>query len=231
MMRELAQPCIKITSERVSDRPLRRNPLVSLFGGRAAEPVLGVAESKFGGIPYCDPDESWDDNKFLMQIDLARATAVLPPHAPKLEGLLRIDIGPRDRVRWFREVDPSRVVSARPQCVAAYEARLRFALGWTIPEGDELDQLWPLTEPCWYEYERFFPSGYNDDGENEYHRMMGFRSTGLEGDIGNREQLLRICADDPADFHWGTNWLYVLVPRDELRVRDLQRATLCIANS
>ena len=65
MMRELAQPCIKITSERVSDRPLRRNPLVSLFGGRAAEPVLGVAESKFGGMPYCDPDESWDDAHYL----------------------------------------------------------------------------------------------------------------------------------------------------------------------
>ena len=239
MMRELAQPCIKITSERVSDRPLRRNPLVSLFGGRAAEPVLGVAESKFGGIPYCDPDESWDDAHFLGQIDLGAATALLPPHVPKLKGLLRLDVRERLSTRWFPEIDRERSVTARPRSSGDFEARLRFELGWTIPEGDALEMLWPRHDAPYYEYDGFFPPGYNDDA-NESHRLLGHRSAGLDEaysepmphglEVADCDFLLRLQLDVAAGFDWGTNWQHVIVPRDDLRRGDLSRAAVCSAN-
>lgn len=239
MMRELAQPCIKITSERVSDRPLRRNPLVSLFGGKAAEPVLGVTESKFGGIPYCDPDESWDDARFLGQIDLEAATALLPAHVPRLKGLLRLDMRPQLSARWFPEVDRTRSVVARPRSHCEFEARLCFELGWTIPEGDALEMLWPRGDTPYYEYDAFFPLGYNDDAD-ESHRLLGHRSSGLEDpyweskpqglEVADCDFLLRLQLDDAARFDWGSNWQYVVVPRDDLRRGDLSRAAVCSAN-
>ena len=204
MMRELARPCIKITSERVSDRPLRRNPLVSLFGGKAAEPLLGVTESKFGGIPYCDPDEGWDDARFIGQIDLEEATALLPPHVPRLKGLLRLDAREQLTARWFPEIDRERAVAARPRSYGDFEAKLRFELGWTIPEGNALDMLWPQPD-AWYEYDAFFPAGYNDETA-ESHRLLGHRSSGLdyEDEVADCDFLLRLDFDGPARFHWGS---------------------------
>lgn len=103
-LRDAARPCVAITSTRVGTAPLRRDPILGLFGMRAAEPVLGPLESKFGGVPYCEEEEPWDRHRFLGQIDLARATALLPAGAPELRGLLRLDFGGelwKWRVRWF----------------------------------------------------------------------------------------------------------------------------------
>ena len=88
---------------------------------------------------------------FLGQIDLARATAVLPDDAVRLTGLLRIDFGPGPkaptetalsdvlRVRWFREPALARARPVALECVAVWETRLEFALSWTLPEGNALD--------------------------------------------------------------------------------------------
>jgi hypothetical protein len=249
MMAAYVRPCVAITAERVAKAPLRRNALASMFGARPAEPVLGVVESKFGGVPYADADEDWTDYAFLGQIDLSAATAVLPPDAPKLRGLLRIDLAARRsfvdalRVRWFRHPLPEHRVDVVPRSVGEWETRLAFACAWSLPQGDGLEAIWPLREPKWFDYEQFYPTDYNTDGGNEYHRLLGHRATGLDehygftpppgcsDDIADYESLLRITFDSAAGFSWGTNWLYLLVPCEDLARGEPDRVVCTGANS
>jgi hypothetical protein len=245
----VAKPCVAITALRVSDAPLHRGPVRKLLGARTAVPVLGPTASKFGGIPYCETVEDWSHHAFLGQIDLAEATAVLPQDGVKLRGLLRIDNKPASswteamRVRWFAEPSARRAITAVPPSVGKWETRLAFKLSWTIPEGKSLEALWPLKEPKWYDYEAFFPTGYNADGFDEFHRMLGHKSSGLDehyginpprdftDDIDAYECLLRLTFDNNAGFGWGTNWIYLLVPREDLKRGDLSRITVTGANS
>lgn len=243
------RPCVAITAQRVSGKPLRRNPLARLFGAPATAPVLGVMESKFGGTPYCEVEEDWNQHTFLGQIDLARATTVLPPDTVRLTGLLRLDLrsgagfSEALRVRWFPRPQPDRAVAATPESVGKWEARLAFALAWTLPEGAALDALWPLPEHPWYQYNQFDPPGYNGDGFDQFHRMLGHKSGGLDehhgfrpppgctDDIAAYECLLRLTFDGAAGFSWGTNWIYLLVPREDLAGGDLSRVVVTGANS
>jgi hypothetical protein len=243
------RPCVAMTAHRVSRAPLRRSPVTRLFGAREAEPVLGVMESKLGGTPYCETDDDWTRHVFLGQIDLAQATAVLPADAVRLTGMLRIDLcsgasfTEAVRVRWFRQPSTTRAIAATPTSVGNWEARLDFKLVWTLPEGDALEAIWPLRNPPWSEYERFFPTGYNADGFDEFHRMLGHRSSGLDDhhgfspppgcsdDIASYECLLRMTCDNAAGIDWGTNWLYLLVPREDLACADLSRIVATAANS
>jgi hypothetical protein len=240
------RPCVAVTAERVSAAPLRRSALRRLFGAREASPVLGVMESKFGGLPYCEEIEDWEHHSFLGQIDLDRATGVFPDGTPKLSGLLRFDVAFDERllrVRWFREPSPDRAIAAAPRSVGNWETRLRFGLTWTLPEGSELEALWPLREPAWFEYDAFYPPGYNTDDRDDFHRLLGHKSSGLDEPsnfkpvrgapqaIADYEQLLCITYDNTADFGWGTNWLYLLVPREDLARGDLSRIVVTGANS
>lgn len=251
MMSAHVRPCVKVTAQRVSSYPLRRNPLFRLLGANTAEPRLDVTESKFGGIPYSESGENWEGHHFLGQIDLAEATAVLPPNSTKLRGLLRIDQAVSIamdllRVRWFPEVDPTQARAPTVPAVSsvgAWETRLRFELGWTLPEGALLEKLWPLSEPAWFEYDVFYPDGYNADGFDGFHRMLGHKPCGLDEhygftppaggteDIAEYENLLRITFDNEAGFHWGTNWVYLIVPRRDLHRGDLTRVVVTGANS
>jgi hypothetical protein len=243
------RPCVAVTSRRVSEKPLRRGPLARMFGARDGAPVLGPLESKFGGLPYCEQPEDWKDRRFLGQIDLARATSVLPPTAPRLAGLLRLDL-PRDaavtealRVKWFRAPSANSAVPASAEPVGRWEAQLEFTLSWTLPEGNALEALWPLRERPWYEYTRFFPEGYNEDGSDEFHRLLGNKSGGLDEpygftappgcgqNIAAYECLLRLTFDNAAGFGWGTNWIYLLVPAEDLARGDLSRIVVTGANS
>jgi hypothetical protein len=119
--------------------------------------VLGVMESKLGGLPYCEGIEDWKQHGFLEQIDLHRATAVLPEGAPKLSGLLSFDAAFDERllrVRWFLEPSADRAIARRPR-----------------------EALWPLREPAWFGYEAFYPSGYNMDDRDDFHRLLGHKSS------------------------------------------------------
>ncbi len=243
------RPCVAITARRVSEKPLRRSALARMFGARESAPVLGPLESKFGGVPYCEEPEDWKEHRFLGQIDLAQATSVLPPTAPRLTGLLRIDL-PKDfsasealRVRWFQAPSAQRAVPAHAEPVGHWETQLEFKLSWTLPEGNALESLWPLREPPWFEYDQFFPDGYNADGFDEFHRMLGHKNGGLDEhygftappgcseDIAAYECLLRLTYDNAAGFAWGTNWVYVLVPAEDLARGDLGRLVVTGANS
>ena len=243
------RPCVAVTSRRVSEKPLRRSALARVFGARESSPVLGPLESKFGGTPYCEQPEDWKDHSFLGQIDLAQATSVLPPTAARLTGLLRLDL-PKDiaatealRVRWFRAPSAQRAVPTQAEPVGRWETRLEFNLSWTLPERNALEPLWPLREPPWFEYDRFFPEGYNADAFDGFHRLLGHKSSGLDEhygltappgcseDIAAYECLLRLTFDNVADFGWGTNWIYVLVPAEDLARSDLGRLVVTGANS
>ena len=234
------RPCIAVTAERVGPAPLRPGVLASLFGKKGAAPVLPVTASKFGGTPYAVADEDWAGRRFIGQIDLAEATAVLPPGAPRLTGLLRLDIGTEGatgfRVRWFPSPSPERVVAVSVESIGAWETRLKFALQWSLPQGERLEAIWPDPEAAWYDHGDWCPEGFNTDGFDEYHRLLGHLSSGvdepyeLEGPEGY-EQLLRLTYDNEADFAWGTNWVYVLVPEADLPRADLSRIVVTSANS
>lgn len=242
------RPCIAVTARRVSESPMYRSWLTRMFGARASAPVLGPLESKFGGVPYCEEAEDWKDHRFLGQIDLAQATSVLPPTAPRLTGLLRIDLPHRGpftalRVKWFRTPSAQRAVPVHADSVGRWETRLEFKLSWTLPEGNALESLWPGRETRWFEYERFYPEGFNaDDFDDHFHRMLGHKSEGLDDhhgftappgcseDIAEYECLLRLTYDNAAGFAWGTNSVYVLVPAEDLARGDLGRLVVTRAN-
>ncbi len=245
-----ARPCVAITSKRVASWPLRGSLLTRALGARTAAPTLDRLASKFGGLPYAEADERWEGWRFLGQIDLEEASAVLRADAVKLRGLLRLDLGDgvlgsnsvvNVRARWFPQPSAERAVDVQPASVGGWETRLEFALAWTLPAGDALNALWPLQAWAWLDYTTFDPDGYNGDGHNEFHRLLGHRTVSpqelsvvmpmLPGEtLSDLEPLLRLTFDNQAGFSWGTNWLYLLVSRDELARGDLSRVVVAHAN-
>jgi hypothetical protein len=141
------------------------------------------------------------------------------------------------RARWFKEPSAERAVAApTAESIARWETRLVFTLGWTLPAGLALEALWPVKDIKWYEYEAFDPPGYNGDGFDEFHRFLGHKSSGLDEpytpeDFSEHELLWRITFDNEAGFAWGTNWIYLLVPRADLARGDLSRVIFTGANS
>jgi hypothetical protein len=103
--------------------------------------------------------------------------------------------------------------------------------------------VWPLQGPNAFDYEAFEPPGYNADGNDDFHRMLGHKNCGLDehygfepplgctDDIEDYELLLRLTYDNTAGFHWGTNWMYLLVPTEDLSRGDLDRIVVTGANS
>jgi len=239
------RPCIAVTASRVSANPLRRSILAKMVGLKESAPILPPTASKFGGIPYSEEDEDWGKTRFLGQIDLAEATAILPAGEQRLRGLLRVDIPAEQmaRVRWFTEPSLRRACPVSCESKGSWEARLQFALSWTLPEGNAFDALWPLEKLSWLDYNRVEPRGFNEDGFDEFHRMLGHKSGGLEehydftpapgcsSNIDDYECLWRITYDNESGFAWGTNWVYVIVPREDLQRGDLSRVTVTGANS
>lgn len=83
-----------------------------------------------------------------------------------------------------------------------------------------------------------------DDGRSrsELHRLFGHLSEALEEHYGfeappgrpssieHYEQVWRITHDPAADFHWGTNWVYVLIHKEDLRDGRLDKAVVTGAN-
>jgi hypothetical protein len=244
ILRSQARPCVAIRSERVSDAPLHRNAIARLFGKPVASPVLGPTASKFGGTPYCEEEEDWEGYRFLGQIDLAEATAVLRAES-RLRGLLRLDVNSAPvneslRLRWFESPAPARAVAASVESLGSWETRLSFSLSWMIPEGAALDALWPLEVRHWSDYDEFFPSGYNEDGDAEFHCLLGHKSSGLDYAIGfpadltsdaSYESLLRLPYDNEAGFGWGSNCVYVLVRTADLARGDLSNIDATSANA
>lgn len=240
------RPCVYVTSHRVGDAPLARTAVGRLFGLRTAPAKLPVMQSKLGGTTYVEPaDLPWDGHTFIGQINFAEIEG--PPAGMPREGILALDLdqtyakGSHEsfRVRWYPVPDAQRAAAIAIPSLGRYEAGLRFRAGWSldgrgwdavVPAGDE--ELWS----AWNEWE---PAGYDEDSRDECHRSFGHPSPGIDDsfvapegrakNVDEYELLWRVTFDHRADFGWGTNWVYVLVHRDDLRDGRLERAIVIVA--
>lgn len=244
------RPCVYMTSRRVGDRPTRRGGLGRLLGLGIAEPQLAPDRSKFGGRPYTTAsDLPWRGFRFLGQINFGELPEV--PNGLPDGGVLRIDEDRSGspgagafRVRWFPKgandhpADPGPVDS-----VGKYETEMIFRTGWSLPGGKAWEQILPEgDEELWQAWNDWNPDGYLDDERQECHRLFGHRSAGLDehygfepasgrsDDISEYEMLLRLTFDNDAGFAWGTNWVYVILHRDDLAGGRLDRAVVTGAN-
>ncbi|MCP3102215.1 DUF1963 domain-containing protein [Myxococcus sp. K15C18031901] len=241
--------CAYVRSERVASSPLQPSLLHRLRGMRAARPVLGVLDSKFGGVPYVEEaDLSWKDHRFLGQVQFEQLRDS-PPGMPA-QGLFALDLvetrfgAPAFRVRWYPEPSEVRARSVvTPRSVGRWEARMVFAPGLSLPGGPAWMAPLPTDDEelldAWMEWT---PHGFLEDewGAEPCHRLLGHVSGGLEDlgpvpgrrePLGAYEMLWRIDLDRSADFDWGTNWVYVLVHRDDLAANRLERAVVVTANA
>ena len=246
-LEQARRPCVAIESVRVASAPLTRSALGRLLRRPTHPPVLGALESKFGGVPYREPEDEhpWSGWTFIGQVNLAQVPEV--PGAPR-RGLFGLDYGPLTadggwRVRWYPHPSDSRLdpAAALPPSFGSWETRMLFELCWSLPQGHawraplpegdaELEELW----------EEWVPAGSVD--EENVHRLFGHRAAGLdehygiepaEGvstDIRDYEQLFRMTFDNTADFGLGTNWLHVVVPTTDFAAGDLERAIVVGAN-
>ncbi|MBE4749498.1 DUF1963 domain-containing protein [Corallococcus sp. ZKHCc1 1396] len=219
------------------------------MGQRAATPVLGVLDSKFGGTPYVEEANlAWKGFRFLGQLHFARIQD-LAPDLPR-HGLFALDHevrGPfseRFRVRWYPDPSEARARSIPlPWTVGRWEARMSFAPGWSLPGGNAWESPLPKEDmellSHWTDWE---PEGFLEDQlEPGVHRLGGHRSAGLDEHEAppppagqapaSYVQLWRINSDNPAGFHWGTNWVYVLIHPEDLAAGRLERAVVTIANA
>lgn len=239
--------CVYVESERVSDTPLRRGPLGRLFGLGVAQPVLGPLASKLGGVPYDEGDAQWDAWQFLGQINFADVGD--PPEGCPKRGILAIDLStdPRHgglRTRWYPRPSEKRAVRNEPVAGAAWwEARLQFRPGWSLRDDPRWLDLVPRDdEKLAKAWEEWSPDGYDEDADDDCHRILGHRPKVLEENYGfepapgrtesidEYEMLLRITFDKAADLGWGSNRIYVIIHRDDLARGDLQHARITGAN-
>lgn len=71
--------------------------------------------------------------------------------------------------------------------------------------------------------------GHKSGGLDEHYGLTP--PPGCSDDIASYECLLRLTFDNAAGFGWGTNWIYLLVPREDLLRADLGRVVVTGANS
>lgn len=247
---EAARRCTYLRTERVAGSPLRPSLLHRLLGHRPAAPLLPILDSKFGGVPYVEEANlPWEGFRFLGQINLAQIED--PPPLLHRHGLFALDVGTEGlssgafRVRWYPAPSEQHSrSSALPRCVGRWETRMRFSPGWSLPGGEAWNAPLPADDDellrAWNGWR---PEGFLEDEQHPAHRLLGHRSAGLDepygfepppghgGAIGDYEMLWRITFDNPSGFHWGSNWLYVLVHHEDLVAGRLDRAVVTGANS
>jgi hypothetical protein len=241
------RPCTYATSERVANRPLRVGRIAGLLGRSSSPPTLGKLESKFGGMPYYEePDLEWSGHAFLGQMNFADI-AQPPPGSPR-KGIFALDSadkGPLSfRTRWYP--DPREAAAQEgplPPSLGPWEARLRFKPGWSLPPSKPWTQFVPDNDDAiWDAWNDWEPAGYLEDERDLGHRILGHPSSGLDEHYGfepppgraptieDYEMLWRITYDNTAGFAWGTNWVYVIIHRDDLAAARLERAVVTAAN-
>ena len=241
---EHARPCALVTSRRVSTSPLRVKRWDKLMRRSPASPKLGPLASKFGGTPYAEEVEDWSGRFFLGQLDLSELGRLLDQ--AQLHGLLRIELSADSQVdpfscSWFPQPSQDKFVdSGNARSWGKWEAELSLAKDWSypaakawfdlLPECEEHEELWQTWNDA--------NSGLDDE---KRHRLLGCTSGGLEeaynftppkgasAKLEDYQQILRLTFDHAAQFDWGTNWNYVLAPREDFERGDLSRIVVTSA--
>jgi hypothetical protein len=241
-----ARRCIYVTAERVSTAPLRRGSIGRLLGLRVAPPLLLATDSKWGGTPFIPRNdiERVEGCRFIGQINLAELPEGGVGVPPK--GILALDFPNSGAIaavqtRFYAEPHVAENHPVTIPSLGTYEAKLNFRLGWSLPQGEDWWAVIPEgDDDLWNAWNDWEPAGYEDES---CHRIGGHRSGGLDehygftppvgrsSDIREYEMLLRLNFDNAAGFAWGTNWIYVIIHRDDLAAGRLDRAVVTGANS
>lgn len=244
------RPCVQLETTRVTSIPQRGSWLDRLTRKPPPQPKLSVVTSKFGGLPYAESADDLEGAMFLGQINFAEACAALSlegfpiPDGMPRSGLLAFDIpaGETGRTRWYPE--PSELRAARSPGsgqVAKYEASIRFRGSWSlrgldwfdaVPKDD--DELWDYLNDL--EIDGVDPEtpghklfGHANEALNEHY---GLRPVpGRSDDIRDYALIWRIDYDNQAGFAWGTNWLYVVIHKDDLARGAFENAIVTGANA
>jgi hypothetical protein len=246
-----ARPCVQLLTERVGTKPMRGGVLDRLLHRPRPMPMLPATASKFGGVPYFERETELQGGRFLGQINFADAAHALrakqyplPSGMPEL-GLLAVDILPGSlagRTRWYPAPQARELATIEVDAVAKYEAAINFAGSWSlrglewfdaVPEGD--DELWEYMNDLEI-------AGVDVDGDYG-HKLFGRANEalnehyGIEPISGRSDSIRdyalvwRIDYDNAAGFSWGTNWLYVVIHRDDLARGAFENAIVTAANA
>lgn len=208
--------------------------------------------SKFGGLPYVEDAVDFERTRFIGQINFAEVRSALAregfpaPRGLPDAGILAVDLVANSlngRVRWYAAPAETKAGNlVRVPCVAKYEAAIGFRGSWSlrglewfdaVPKGD--DELWecmndldiPGVDEDNHDGHKLF--GHPNEALNEHY---GFAEAPKRSDsIREYELLWRIDFDNQAGFAWGTNWLYVVIHRNELARGAFENAVVIAANA
>lgn len=246
------RPCVIFETTRLSPRPMRGTLVDRLLRRPGPGAVLTPTASKFGGTPYMEREGELDGGRFLGQVNFADVTtalqregAVVPAGMPTV-GLLAVDLtGPmigNGRIRWYPDPhDTKALPPASVDWVARYEARANFRASWSLRGLEWFDGL-DDDQGLWEWMNDLEVSGIDEDARTG-HKLFGHPNESLNEHYGFtpthgrshsiREYALlwRIDCDRAADLAWGTNWLYVLIHKNDLEAGALDRAVLTGANA
>jgi hypothetical protein len=141
-------------------------------------------------------------------------------------------------------VDPSddkSVAPPRVDWVAKYEARPNFRGSWSLRGLEFFDGI-DADDELWDFMNDLEVRGVDEDARSG-HKLFGHANealnqhygftppSGRSDSIRDYRLVWRIDYDNAAGFAWGTNWLYVIIHKDDLARGALHKAVLTGANS
>lgn len=245
------RPCVRLRSKRVGSRPMRGGVLDRLLRRPPPAPVLPATASKFGGMPYFEHESELPGGRFIGQVNFADVTQALakqefplPAGMPE-RGLLALDLVPGQlggRVRWYPAPHARELATLEVDAVAKYETAIDFEGSWSlrglnwfdrVPEED--DELWDyMNELEIADVDRDAHGGHKlfghaNEALNEHYGLTPI--PGRSDAIRDYALIWRVDYDNPAGFSWGTNWLYVVIHRDDLARGAFENAIVTGANA
>lgn len=242
------RPSVRITSQRTSAGALKLGFMDRLFKKPAGVPVLPATASKYGGRPYCENAGEIEGGQFLGQVNFAEVTAALQaqafpiPEGLPAQGLLAIDMLPeawKGRARWYPNPTEAAAQETAAPTFARYEAALSFLGDWSVRGLEWFDDLPKDDGELWDGLNELQVPGTDDDAHTLFghaHEILnenyGFvPAPGRSDNIREYALVWRIAFDNAADFAWGTNWIYLIIHREDLAVGDFGRTVLTAANA
>lgn len=244
------RPCVRLLSERVGSKPIRGGVFDRMLRRPRPAPVLSATASKFGGTPYFEHESELQGGRFLGQVNFADVTQALTkqdfplPAGMPDRGLLAFDLvaDRPGRTRWYPAPRTRELATLEIDAVAKYETAINFEGSWSlrgldwfnsVPEGD--GELWDYMNELEitgvdcdaHGGHKLF--GHANEALNEHYGLTPI--TGRSESIRDYALIWRIDYDNPAGFSWGTNWLYVVIHRDDLARGAFENAIVTGANA
>jgi hypothetical protein len=230
---------------------MKERLLDRLLGRPRPQPILPATASKFGGRPYCEHATELKGRRFLGQINFAEVAGALDaegfprPGGMPDAGLLSVDLAPdsvEGAVRWYPDPRAEAAVDIAVDQVARSEAAITFKGSWSlrglewfdsVPSGDK--ELWtwmneldiPNVDEDGHSGHKLF--GHPNEALNEHYGFVPV--DGRSSDIREYALIWRIDGDRAARFHFGPNWLYVIIHAEDLARGAFQNAVLTGANA